>query len=237
MTEARLWTIVYPDSAEVCFSVNLRGSRAIGPRSLWRLGWTWALSLMLACVAAFAQDPANPTREYIRLGDRLIAIENIARQITIVPPTRNVIGPGETAQFGKTVSGIPPESVRWTVDSGPGTITSEGGLYQAPILVTAVQTATIRATSTADPSAVATSSITVNPFWCRLSNSVPANRRNGRDCSDQGGPVDRLIRERLDHDYERGERNRKRAGDLHGPPGIQQPAFGGNPDRCGHGVS
>ncbi len=157
------------------FSVNLRGSRAIGPRSLWRLGWTWALSLMLACVAAFAQDPANPTREYIRLGDRLIAIENIARQITIVPPTRNVIGPGETAQFGKTVSGIPPESVRWTVDSGPGTITSEGGLYQAPILVTAVQTATIRATSTADPSAVATSSITVNPVLVPVSNSVPAN--------------------------------------------------------------
>lgn len=155
------------------FLEDLRGRSVIEPRSLWRLGWTWALCLILACFAAFAQDPACPTREYIRLGDRLVAVENVTR-LTITPPTRNVIGPAETAQFGKSVTCIPAESVRWSVESGPGTISAEGGLYQASASVAAEQVATIKATSTADGSVVARSSITVRPLLVPASVTVAA---------------------------------------------------------------
>lgn len=79
---------------------------------------------------------SNPSKEYIRLGHRILAIEGPALPtVTITPSTSVVVASGGTQQFNATV--VPSQPITWNVtcDSSPtcqaGTINASG-LYTAP---------------------------------------------------------------------------------------------------------
>jgi hypothetical protein len=105
----------------------------------------------------------TPTKEYIRLGGRVVAIENPQATIivTVSPPTVTLQS-GQTAQFTASVSGSPNTAVDWSLEpQGSGSISAQG-LYTAPHL-SAPLAVTVKATSQADPSRFATAFATVYP--------------------------------------------------------------------------
>ena len=114
-----------------------------------------------------AQTPTQPTKEYIRAGGKLVAIEILpatAPSITVsVSPLYGTnLGPSATQQFTATVVGSSNQSVTWTVPSGKGTITS-GGLYTAPSAIGIQEDIVVRATSVADSSKSADATLTLVP--------------------------------------------------------------------------
>ncbi len=115
------------------------------------------------------------TKEYVRLGGRVIAVVSPDITVTIQSPSRTVIGPSETAQFVATVAGLTDQSVTWTVESGSGGIA--GGLYTALGTIsdgTEPQTVTVKATSDADSSKSATATLTVRPVLDHASRTFTA---------------------------------------------------------------
>ncbi|MFN3326987.1 MAG: DUF4434 domain-containing protein [Bryobacteraceae bacterium] len=111
---------------------------------------------LLSIVIASAQL-GPPSREYIRLNGRVIAIEQPPPTqppgITVaVNPSTVSVAAGQTQQFTAIVTGTPSSTVQWHVEpSDSGTITA-GGLYTAPMVVAGRPPARIVATSTSDPS-------------------------------------------------------------------------------------
>lgn len=82
-------------------------------------------------------------------------------QVTIAPPSVQV-QVGQTQQFTATVTGNANTQVTWTVIEGAsfGAI-SANGLYTAPATVPSPATATIRATSVAEPGVSASATVTI----------------------------------------------------------------------------
>jgi outer membrane protein assembly factor BamB len=92
--------------------------------------------------------------------------------IVTVSPAEAEMGLGERVKFAATVTDS-NQSVQWSVD-GPGQI-SQDGVYSAPSSASGAATATVRATSVADPSVSGTAtvhlktvSVTVTPATARL---------------------------------------------------------------------
>ena len=78
-----------------------------------------------------------------------------------VSPSSATLTAGQTRQFAATVTGTTNTAVTWSVNPLIGSI-SASGLYTAPS-VTSSQTVTVRATSVADATKSATSTVVVNP--------------------------------------------------------------------------
>jgi hypothetical protein len=116
------------------------------------------LAMLLGALAPVLPGQTQPTREYIRLGGRVIAIETFGSgQPVITAPSRIVIGPLETAAFAADTA------VNWsTAPAGFGTITAQG-VYTAPASVVESTVVTITATSTADPAKSSSVTLTVRP--------------------------------------------------------------------------
>lgn len=126
-----------------------------------------AIALLCAAVAVAQQAPV-PTREYIHLNGRVVAIENAGDSwpggggngslaVGVRPGTVS-LGPAESVQLVSTVTGTTNQSVTWTLNPVIGSITGSG-LYTAPAFVSTGQTVTARATSNADPTKSATATI------------------------------------------------------------------------------
>ncbi len=82
--------------------------------------------------------------------------------VTTAPPVATLLA-SQTQQFTATVTGTSNTAVNWTVSpSGAGGVSSTG-LYTAPLTIGATQTVTVTATSVADGSKFATSTITLSP--------------------------------------------------------------------------
>ncbi|MBI3281184.1 MAG: BACON domain-containing protein, partial [Acidobacteria bacterium] len=105
------------------------------------------------------------SREYIRLGGRVIAIENYGSlEVTLSAPASRV-GPGEQLLFNASGGGA-SNGVNWSLDPPPpdgGQITTPGGLYTAPSSISAPRPVTVKATSVADGTSSGTFSLTLNP--------------------------------------------------------------------------
>lgn len=84
-----------------------------------------------------------------------------------VSPTAATVAAGASQQFTASVTGTTNTAVTWTV-SGPGTITP-GGLYTAPATVDTAQTVSVKATSAADPSKVATATVSLTTSAVQVS--------------------------------------------------------------------
>jgi hypothetical protein len=76
-------------------------------------------------------------------------------------PTTASLSANQTQQFTPTVTGNSNTAVTWSLNPNVGTLTS--GLYTAPASITATQTVVVTATSVADTTQSATSTVTLNP--------------------------------------------------------------------------
>jgi hypothetical protein len=78
-----------------------------------------------------------------------------------VSPTAMKVGANQTQQFTANVTGTSNTTVTWT--SSAGSAISQTGLYTAPTSIPAPPTATVTATSQADPTKSASATVTVVP--------------------------------------------------------------------------
>ncbi len=81
-------------------------------------------------------------------------------QIT-VSPSAATIAPGASATFQALVTGNTNTGVSWRISPAVGSI--NGGIYTAPASVTSATNVTISATSNADPTRIASATVTINP--------------------------------------------------------------------------
>ncbi len=93
-----------------------------------------------------------------------------AVSVTITPTTSSLDG-SQAQQFSATVTGNANTSVNWSESPQVG-ILSSSGLYTAPGVVPSQQTVLVTATSVADNTKFATSSISLIPVAVSLSGSV-----------------------------------------------------------------
>lgn len=128
-----------------------------------------AACVLVAHVAVLSQSqPPSPSREYIYLRGRVVAVENQpggggpgpgddSVRIGVRPSTVS-LGAGQAQQFTATVTGTPNTAVQWSISPSVGTLTS-AGLYTAPGTLTSGHSVTVTATSQADPTKSATATI------------------------------------------------------------------------------
>lgn len=157
------------------------------------------LSMVLwsCALPASGQNPV-PAKEYIRLGSRVIAIENAVITVTVTTPPRPVIAYGETEQFSATVSGTPNSSVTWSATVG--TIDVNTGNYTASMAPqSSSMQVTVTATSVAIPTISGTFALTVSPIFLPWSDHVGSSGVTGhqvnvskRRSRDQDGLLGRL---------------------------------------------
>lgn len=146
------------------FRQKLPSRRAPSPNRL--AAFLGLLAILLAAASLHAQSPTSPTKEYIRAGGKLIAIEipgaGAAISVSVTPQSPPALGPSGTQQFAASVAGSSNQTVNWIVASGLGSI-SQTGLYTAPSTIAATSSAIVRATSQADTSKFDQVTITLNP--------------------------------------------------------------------------
>ena len=153
-------------------SVPLRRCRRLGNL----LGYS-CLVLLANSTIGLAQ---TSIKEYIRLGGRLVAIENT--QLAVSPASITISTPGQSVQFAASLSGNPTTAVTWSISpSNVGQI-SASGLYTAPGSITIGQVVTIIATSMTDSGAVGTASVGLQPATFSTPALIPGNTTSG------GGP-------------------------------------------------
>ena len=85
------------------------------------------------------------------------ATVNVTQVSVSINPINAVVAAGGTQQFSATASGTANTAVTWSVASGSGTV-SNTGLYTAP---STAGSATVMATSVADPTKVAIATVTI----------------------------------------------------------------------------
>jgi hypothetical protein len=94
-----------------------------------------------------------------------------------VSPTTATLGGGQTRQFTATITHYANTTVTWSI-SGLGAV-SNTGLYTAPAVVTNQTTATVKATSAADPTRSASATLTLIPITVGVSPATASVVVNG----------------------------------------------------------
>ena len=151
------------------FGVNISGTTntavtwaiASGPGTINGAGLFVAPASISSATSATVRatsnaDPAKSASATIALPS------NSSIAVNMLTPTGTVTA-GQTYQLGASISGTSNTAVTWTVTSGSGSVGLSTGIYTAPAVVASAFTATLRATSVADPSRFATATLTVNP--------------------------------------------------------------------------
>lgn len=90
--------------------------------------------------------------------------------VAVIPPNVSLNG-GGSQPFTATVTNATNKTVTWSL-TGLGTLDANGA-YTAPTLVSSQQTATVKATSIADPSKLGSGVITLIPISVSVSPSAP----------------------------------------------------------------
>ncbi len=134
----------------VCLLMSSRGFRSI---------------VLFGFFIASSASGQTPSKEYIYMGGRLLAVEHpSATSIAVsVNPLSVTITASGNQQFSASVSGSSNQSVTWTVDgTGNGSINASG-LYSSPSPLSTPKQVTVRALSQADGTTSGTATVTVNP--------------------------------------------------------------------------
>jgi hypothetical protein len=107
--------------------------------------------------ATSVADPSRSATATVTIDDGTGTVN-----VSVTPPTATVLL-NATQQFSAQVTGTTNTAVTWTVDEGAnwGTV-SAAGLYTAPGTLPSPVTATVRATSVADPGRSATATVTLS---------------------------------------------------------------------------
>lgn len=122
------------------------------------------LHIVLVCALVPFIQAQTLSKEYIRLGGRVIAVESAtggSGGALTVQPSGPILGAGSvpTIQFAVT-SPNPPPPLSWSI-SGMGSIGPTTGVYQVPVCIASQQSIQVTATSTGYQSGNATITLTV----------------------------------------------------------------------------
>ncbi len=129
-----------------------------------KYSWLAASLVCLLTVSLDAQSiqPAYPATEFIRMNGQVIAAEHVpssSGSITVsVSPENVTLGPGQQQTFKAIVTGTSNTAVSWSISPSFGTI-SQGGVYAAPASLAGAPVVTVTATSQADSTKSASTSI------------------------------------------------------------------------------
>lgn len=108
-----------------------------------------------------ASGQAIPSNEYIKVGDRTIAVERYQAasqgqvKVDVWPSSAN-LGPNQQVRFNSVIVGSSNNSVVWTISPNLGSINTATGVYTAPPTPPPGQSVVVRAQSVADPTKSAT---------------------------------------------------------------------------------
>ena len=91
----------------------------------------------------------------------------------LLTPSTTSLTASQTQQLTTTVTGTANTGVTWSVSPALGTISSSG-VYTAPAAIASAQNVTVKATSTADPTKSASSTISLIPVTISLTPSTPS---------------------------------------------------------------
>ena len=160
---------VNPQSGTLTANQTLQFSAAVSGSSNQQITWTTTLgsissnglytaptvsSAQTATVTATSQaDPTKSAAASVTVNPAPVPVN-----VTVTPQSGTLTA-NQTLQFSAAVSGSTNQQVTWTTTLGS---ISSSGFYTAPS-VSSSQTATIKATSLADPTKSATASLILNP--------------------------------------------------------------------------
>ena len=145
-------TVTGSANQQVTWSITPLGVGSISAGGLYTAPSTIASQQTVSVIATSVADPAKSAGAAVTL--------NPAVAISVSPATKSLTA-GQTQQFTATVTGSTNQQVTWSINPpGVGSI-SAGGLYAAPSTITSQQTASVIATSVADPAKTATASVSL----------------------------------------------------------------------------
>ncbi len=124
-------------------------------------------SQTVTVTASSVADPTKTASATIALGSQPVVAVGVA-------PGSVTLAPSQAQQFTATVTGTGNAAVAWAVSPATGSI-SASGLYTAPSSIVGVQTVTVSATSRADPTKVASATITLSSLPVVAVEITPGN--------------------------------------------------------------
>lgn len=153
-TQTQQYTATVTDSADTSVTWTLNPN--VGSISATGLYTAPGLIAAQQTVTITAKSTVDVTKS------ASVQVTLIPVAITVAPPTATLVA-AQTQQFTATVTNSVDASVTWSITpNGVGSI-SAAGLYTPPALIATVQTVTITATSVADGTKTASSTVTLNP--------------------------------------------------------------------------
>jgi hypothetical protein len=130
------------------------------PRAAVRIG------IVLYIVLLFARPATPQSKEYVRLGGRVIAIENAT---VVVTPSLATLSCGGTQQFSAS-----EPSVTWSVETANGGSITAGGLYSVPSPISSNMNVTVKASKTGSPLVSGTATVTLQQVTVNVTPSNPS---------------------------------------------------------------
>ena len=121
-------------------------------------------------VTIYVTSVADPTKS----ASAVITLWPIA---IVIAPTTATLGGGESKQFTVTVTHHANKAVTWSL-TGLGDLDTNG-LYQAPAVIAAQSTSTVKVTSVMDPSKTASALVTLIPISVTVSPATATVALNG----------------------------------------------------------
>ena len=145
-------TVINTANTAVTWSIAPAGTGTISVAGLYTAPATVTTQQTVTVTATSQADPTKTGTATITL----------ALPVTVSPASATLVA-GQTQQFTATVTVAGSTAVTWSVTpAGSGTITT-AGLYTAPFCIASQQTATVTATSVADPTKSASVTLTLQP--------------------------------------------------------------------------
>jgi VCBS repeat-containing protein len=174
-------SVVNASNAGVTWSLS-PSIGTVSPTGLYTAPSSIAAGQLVSIRATSIADPAKFATSTVQLAAPVPVVISLS-------PVNPEVGPGQRQQFTASIIGMSNTAVEWTVSPAAGSINASG-LYTAPAEVSSTQTVTVRATSTADPTKFATTTLRLNPAPAIPAGLVaywPFSEGAGTSTADQSG--------------------------------------------------
>ena len=159
-------------SQQVTWSLTPPGVGILSSAGLYTAPVTIAALQTVTMTATSVADPTKSATAAVTLNPAVIVTPAIT--VSLTPPVSSLAA-NQTVQFAATVNGSLNQAVTWSVvPLGVGTV-SPSGLYTSPAAVSSPQTVTVTATSVADPTKSASSSVALSPAASALICGIPSS--------------------------------------------------------------
>jgi hypothetical protein len=188
------------DAASVSLTTSLTASQAqqftTTVTGTANTGVTWSLSPAVGTISSTGlyiapASIASAQNVTVKATSTADPTQSASSTISLIPvtilltPSTASLTASQTQQFTTAVTGTANTGVTWSLSPAVGTISSTG-LYTAPASVAGAQNVTVTATSTADPTKSASSTISLIPVTILL---TPSTTRLGPERADAVVPL------------------------------------------------